>query len=495
VVVRQLVRHPTLPADRTASRVLGLPFGEVYGPVVALPAILSQKVQRTIEFSQDCADVCDSQHCNRKEFLVFMPDHNMKVSSGQDLERGISMVWVAVVLLFLIASAALAVDVSGAFGAAQTDQNTADLACLAGVKELPSETDAINTAVAYIDANWPEMVGATLTINASTATYVGTGGNSVYIDADYGGSGDTMYVRTTQVTDNSFGQAIGQDTTTVVQEAACSGQTVQTGIGMLPIGALTGPWNGDLFDCAAKVTGNCGALAPDSPGANAYRDAIENGIDGSFLKHWGNENSPDPDNFEIAIDCFADPCSVLETEPGNMTGPFRQGVTNRLSDTTGVCQPPEALWFNCDTVQQVLGSQWKTLDTAFGSRPSWFHENLYGLFTEAAANTNTNHYYLNGPGLNCDSVRLATIPIINQDLDWNIIGGAMGSFPNGRKDMKIVGFYTVYIREPDFIADIGGPLEADVLWFGPKAECTNGDVFQPFGSPVAVDAGVKLVAP
>ena len=61
--------------------------------------------------------------------------------------------------------------------------------------------------------------------------------------------------------------------------------------------------------------------------------------------------------------------------------------------------------------------------------------------------------------------------------------------------MKMIGFYTVFIREPASIADIGGPLEADVIWFGLNATCSTGEAFQPFGSSVPIDTGVKLVAP
>lgn len=402
------------------------------------------------------------------------------------------MIWVAVVIFFLTASAALAIDLSGAFGAAQTDQNVADLACLAGVKELPSGTDAINTAVAYIDSNWPEMSGGALTITGSTADYIGTGGNSVYIDADYRGSGDSMYLRTTEVTDNHFGKTIGQNTTTVRQEAACSGQSVKNGVGLLPIGALAGPWGGDLFDCAAKLTGNCGAVAPDSPGANAYRDAVANGIPGDFVKHWGNENLPDPDTQIATVDCYALPCNVTETEPGNMVGPWHAGLEMRFTNSGIFCNQDG--WFNCDTVGQVFGADLQDLSELSTAPPGW-NDSLYGSFAAAQGNVNTNHYYYNGSTMQCLSARIATIPIINKDLDWELDDSA-GTWPNGRKDMKMIGFYTIYIREPDTISDIGGPMDADIVWFGSQAKCADtNEAFKPLGSNVQVETGVKLVAP
>lgn len=425
--------------------------------------------------------------------------------SMQSDDSGISVIWVAVVFIFLIASAALAIDVSGSFGAARTDQNTADLSCLAGVRELPDETAAINTAVAYIDANWPEMTGSNLTITLPTAVYSSIGGNSVFIDADYGGGGDTMYIETTEIKPNSFAGAVGQQTTTVTQDAACSGKRVHTGTGMLPIGALAGSWNGDLFDCAGKVTGNCGALSPQGGGGSAYRDAVGNGVTGNFLKHHGDEGDDDLQTGEPRIDCFADPCNATKTETGNMVGPFRQGLGDRFA-VPGVATCTDPPPFNCDSINDVFGGTLETLDTAYTADPSffsWWEPSLYGDIATAklAAAPLAEHFYYNDELLLCDSPRLATIPIVNwpgnnKPLNWDI-GDAPGTLPNGKKFMKIIGFYTIYIREPNTVAEIGsGPMEADVIWFGPDAKCDGtGDAFQPFGSPFAADAGVKLVAP
>ena len=38
--------------------------------------------------------------------------------------------------------------------------------------------------------------------------------------------------------------------------------------------------------------------------------------------------------------------------------------------------------------------------------------------------------------------------------------------------MEIIGFYTVYIREPDTPGEVGsGPIEADVVCLGPESTC------------------------
>ena len=409
-------------------------------------------------------------------------------------DRGYSALWVAIVAMFLVAAAALAVDTSGAFGTAQTDQTTADLACLAGVQEIPEDPMAgIGMAMAYAVDNWPPMSGNTTSFSGTTGTYGDGAGSEIFVDAAHSGDPSKMRVRITEVEDTYFGKAIGKDSITVVQEAVCYHQEVQNGAGLLPIGVLTGSWNGDLFDCAAKVTGNCGALRANGNGANVYRKAVTESVDGEFIKHHGNRNVPDPDTGVPAVDCFAEPCNVAKTEPGNMVGPWNQGLTQRLNVPSAACV--EAGWFNCDSIADVLGAPASPLGSS-GVTPgelNW-HDSLYGTFAAASAATHPSarHYYFNGDTLDCDSPRLATVPIISQDLDWTL-GSPRGTFPNGSKDVKFIGFYTIYIREPATIANIGGPIDADIIWFGSDAECSDGRPFVAVGSTGPINRGVWLV--
>jgi Flp pilus assembly protein TadG len=55
-------------------------------------------------------------------------------------ESGVTAVWTAGVMLFLLGAAALAIDLSGMFQQARAEQRAADLACLAGVWELPERS-------------------------------------------------------------------------------------------------------------------------------------------------------------------------------------------------------------------------------------------------------------------------------------------------------------------------------------------------------------------
>ena len=334
------------------------------------------------------------------------------------------------------------------------------------------------------------MSGYSTSISGTTGTYTDGTGNEIYVDARYGGDDRKMMVRITEIDPTSFGRAIGQDTITVTQEAICATQSVRTGVPMVPIGALPGSWNGDLFDCAAKVTGNCGALSPDGGGANAYRDAVANGIAGDFIKHHGNQNVVDPDTGFATVDCFAFPCNVSRTEPGNMVGPWNQGLTTRFSDISGA-DCVEAGSFNCDSINQVFGAGLQNLSAI--SQPPWWEDSLYGTFAAAqsATNPDAQHYFYNGSSMKCDSPRIATVPIVVRDQNWDL-GDPRGNWPNGRKDMKFIGFYTIYIREPSSIAAIGGPIDADVIWFGPNAQCDDGSLFQPFGSNNPINGGVWL---
>lgn len=408
------------------------------------------------------------------------------------------MVWVALVIFFLIASAALAIDTSGSFGAARTDQNTADLACLAGVRELPDHNAAIDTAVQYIDANWPQMAGSTLTLSLPTAVYDRGDGNRVFLNAQYGGDDQTLYIRVTEVNPTTFGKAIGQNSITVVQEAACRQQKVRNGTGILPVGALTGSWGGDLFDCAAKVTGNCGGIDAGS-GANDFGTAVSNGMAGNFIKHHGNQNAVDPDTGYAKVNCVIgnlNPCNVKDTESGNMVGKWRTGQQNRFKDIVGA-DCVEAGVFNCDSINQVFGAGLQPLSAISDAQITWWESSLYGSLAAAKAATNPNakHWFYNGDQMKCDSPRLATIPIVNADMNWDL-GDPRGNWPNGKKSMKFIGFYTVYIREPDVLADIGkDAMDADIIWFGPDAKCDTGEAFQPLGSSEPINAGIRLVAP
>lgn len=412
---------------------------------------------------------------------------------GFHSEEGATAVMVAGALVFLFGMAALAVDTSGFYQTARVGQTTADLACLAGAAELPDASDAIEMAHAYAVTNWPEMATATLPGSGNPRTVADGNGNSITYEAGYGGDPDVMYVGITDRDPTTFGRVIGSTSVDIAQEAACERELKMGGPGALPMAALPGTFVGNLHDCAAKVTGNCGALDVGS-GANDWRDAIANGWDQQLQKHHGDEGSADPDTGNAVIDCpSAGPCSANDTETGNMQGPFEQGTTTRLSVPGAECTEPGP--FNCDSISDVFGSSPVQLEDQFSSEPGWWEESLYGPFSAATARS--NHYYFSGDIAHCDSPRLGMVPIMwapdkkNDPLDWDL-GGPPGSWPSGKGTMKVIGFYLVYIREPATSADVGsGPYEADIVYMGAGTTC-DGEPFSFTQTGIPIPT-VKLV--
>ncbi|MFN2487451.1 MAG: hypothetical protein ABR609_12740, partial [Acidimicrobiia bacterium] len=122
---------------------------------------------------------------------------------------------------------------------------------------------------------------------------------------------------------------------------------------------------------------------------------------------------------------------------------------NRLSDIAGA-DCVQGGDFNCDSIAQVIGASPGTLNSAFGAAaPSWWIPSIYGPYAGVS-----NQYYYNGDIEICDSPRLATIPLMVYNNNWDI-GDLGGTWPNGKKQMKIIGFYTIYFREPNDRSDVG----------------------------------------
>jgi len=107
---------------------------------------------------------------------------------------------------------------------------------------------------------------------------------------------------------------------------------------------------------------------------------------------------------------------------------------------------------------------------------------MHGAYN--AANT-TNHYYFDGVIAKCDSPRLARTPIITESLNWNN-GDPDTDWPNGNKEVKIVGFYWVIIVNADGSSDFTGSgsfktSDGIVIWFGSNTECQgSGSTTYPF---------------
>jgi hypothetical protein len=98
------------------------------------------------------------------------------------------------------------------------------------------------------------------------------------------------------------------------------------------------------------------------------------------------------------------------------------------------------------------------------------------------------HVYYDGVVAKCDSPRLTQVPIVVENNDWNIGDPNSGTWPNGSKEMKIIGFLDVILKDPNDNSDFQGSgtakrISADIVWFGPNAICSD-------GSPVGVLNGI-----
>jgi hypothetical protein len=399
----------------------------------------------------------------------------MSMSLSDD--SGFSALWVALVALFLVAAAALAVDTSGAFNTAQTDQTTADLACLAGVNELPDDpTAGIDLAIRYAVDNWPEMAGHSTTISGMTGTYADGTGNEIFVDGAYGGDDSKMHIRITEVTGTYFAGALGRDSVRVSQEAWCRVSERSSGTGV-PFAAPLGGFTGGVFgpNPCGTSSGNCGSLSiPRDDATGAGDTLIKNIARGPdrLLDDWlGNVSGSSACRSVSA----GDTCHRTDTDTGVSAAHIGEGFLQRFENDPGAtCTTAvNGRTINCDTKEDVLGSDpIEDLMTAFPSQPSFWEPSLHGTYN--GANT-ANHFYFEGVIAKCDSPRLGRMPIITENLNWDL-GGAPTGWPHGKKEVKFVGFYWIIIVNPNDSSDWQGSgnakkADAVIIWWGPNVEC------------------------
>lgn len=405
-------------------------------------------------------------------------------------EKGATAVLVAAMLFFLMGAAALAVDVSDFYQDARTAQTTADLACLAGVAELPDDPNlAINTAAVYAQRNWPGMSGATLTISGNQGTLVDGNGNAVLFEAGYDGDDEKMRVAVTEISGTSFGRVLGAESVTIGQEAFCrKAVEISAGGGMLPFIAITGGWTGPLQiapPCGPN-SGNCGQLVVPRDDVNGVGPTLINNIASGIDRLLVPSLGPASNAVNCASVSAGEECSIGLSDPGVSASHAGNGFFDRLDNDPGAtCTfSYRGGTLNCDTPGQVLGGTWTALRTAFPTKPGWWDERLLGTYN--ATNTNL-HYWYDGVVAKCDSPRLGGVPIVSENLNWNL-GDPHEGWPNGKKDVKVVGLLDVIIEDPNAANDFQGNrnlqyASASVVWYGPNAVCAD-------GSPIGVLNGV-----
>ena len=359
-------------------------------------------------------------------------------------EHGFAAIWVAITLLFLLATAALAVDVSGFQETARTDQTTADLACLAGVPYLPGAAGTARAAAAEnVQRNFPLLASATSTTAGNTLTLTDGAGNTAAITSPVGGDGAKLQVVITETDVATFGRVIGQSQVPVTQEAFC--KVFSGSQASIPFGTMPGGSAGQL-QIQDGSTGNYHQLFILRQNVSGVGPTLE-------------------ENIAFGIDHQLTIGDIVPTDTGQSGGPFKAGFDARLQNECAVSGNGKLI--TCGPVSQVLGGNPQTLGAALGSQPAWWNVSLYGPWASASS----NHFYWDQVIANCQSMRLAQIPIV-APTTWSV-GDPTPTWPPGKKDdVKVVGFYSVIITDANFQGQTH-VANGRIIWFGPNARCVG----------------------
>ncbi len=322
----------------------------------------------------------------------------------------------AITLLFLLASAALAVDVSGFYETARTDQTTADLACLAGVPYLPEAAATARAAAAEnVQRNFPSLASASATTAGCTLTLTDGAGNTALITSPVGSDSAKMQVVITETDVATFGRVIGANQVPVTQQAYC--KVFAGGGSDVPFGAMPGGWDGQLQDnnpCGTN-SGNCGRLYVPRDDVNGAGPQTEENIAS------GLDRTLKPGLWPSLVGCGAisagGNCNVVETNTGVNAAALGQGFRRRLQDTAGASQmfTYGGNQYNADTPAQILGGAPTTSlpPSAARLRPG----GRSGSTACGGPSNVSNHYYWNDVIAKCDSPRLISFPIVSDGPD------------------------------------------------------------------------------
>ncbi len=214
-------------------------------------------------------------------------------------KKGSVIVVVALGVTVMMGFGALVVDVGNLYLNKTRLANMADAAALAGVQDLPNNSQlAVSNAYSYAAQNGmnSDVVGVSVSNNNRVITVTA--------------------VRTVPLFLARIFQLTSSD---VTAEAAASISSISGVSGIVPFGIVKQQFTfGQTYNlkdgAGGGYSGNYGALALGGNGANMYRGNIENGYDSQLnIGDW------------------------VSTEPGNMSGPTSQGVEYRISlDPTAI---------------------------------------------------------------------------------------------------------------------------------------------------------------
>ena len=235
-------------------------------------------------------------------------------------ESGQTVMVAALLLPILMGMAGLAVDVGGYASDRRQLQNAADSIALAAARDLPDATAATRSA-----QSWAAKDGVSWSDVTVTVTPQGNGNANPKVSVDI--------ARPHRF---SFMQVLGIRSRSVGAHAAAI-KTSPGGLGdLMPWSVLQSAVQGTpygqsmimKYDRNNVTNGNFGPLQFDGTGGSVYQDTIEHGST-SVVCAQGVPNCT-----TVSPECSGSTCP---TEPGNMIGPTREGVNERISETGASC--------------------------------------------------------------------------------------------------------------------------------------------------------------
>lgn len=237
-----------------------------------------------------------------------------RLGYGSREEDGQMLIMVVASLAVLLGFSAMAVDVGSYAVDRRKLQNAADAAALAAAAELPSAGTAQTVALDYAQKNQVPAADVAVTVVQQSLPAVPNPYVQVAVKRNH-----TFF----------FARAIGIGR----QDVRASAKAVKTSPGgdngLMPWTVNEATLNATepgqqavlKYDSNGVHNGNFGALAIDGTGASVYRSTIINGSQSM-----------------VCVTGLADCEGVtVETEPGNMIGPTREGVNARIAATDAHC--------------------------------------------------------------------------------------------------------------------------------------------------------------
>jgi hypothetical protein len=239
-------------------------------------------------------------------------------------ERGQVLVLVGLLTTAIMGFTAVAVDV-GSMTADKGDlQNAADAMALAAAADLPNASAATSAAHTWATKNGVDP-SEIQSIQIQQQSLPSVPNPRVTVNLKRGH-------------DFVFAKAIGVNSTDIEASASAIRTSFGGGDGIVPWTVteveLHGVNPGDLaimkYDAKDGENGNFGPISIDGTGASVYRESEKYGCQSTICSEVAvaqgcQENAPQCDGAE----CY--------TEPGNMTGPTRDGVDYRMNNTDSAC--------------------------------------------------------------------------------------------------------------------------------------------------------------